>query len=155
MSQAPMDWYKALHGWMEQIGFIRSENDKAVWYHPSGLKVGSYNNDVDACIARGLHRWFWAEAAKRFKIKQWGFVEVEQPQMLCSKLIQKCVDPEGVHWYSIYNYYHIRAWLIEWLIEQDVWGCRTVQAPMPDKEELLGDMRAVTAQVHKWYSSVI
>ena len=79
MSQAPTDWYKTLHGWMEQIGFIRSENNKAVWYHPRRLKVGSH---VDACIARGkrkLHRWFWAEAAKRFKIKQWGFVEVEQP----------------------------------------------------------------------------
>ena len=101
MSQAPMDWYKTLHGWMEQIGFIRSENDKAVWYHPSGLRVGSH---VDDCIARGkrkLHKWFWAEAAKRFKIKQWGFVEVDQPQMFCSKLIQKCVDSEGVHWYSI------------------------------------------------------
>ena len=30
MSQAPMDWYKTLHGWMPKIGFIRSENDKAV-----------------------------------------------------------------------------------------------------------------------------
>ena len=36
-----------------------------------------------------------------------------------------------------------------------MWGCRTVQAPMPDKEELLGDTRAVTAQEHKWYRSVI
>ena len=42
-----------------------------------------------------------------------------------------------------------------WLIEQDVWGCRTVQAPMPDNEELLGDTRAVAAQDRKWYRSVI
>ena len=44
MSQAPMDWYKTLHGRMEEklIGFIRSENDKAVWHHPSGLRVGSH-----------------------------------------------------------------------------------------------------------------
>ena len=37
----------------------------------------------------------------------------------------------------------------------DMWGCRTVQAPMPDKEELLGDTRSVTVQEHKWYRSVI
>ena len=122
-----------------------------MWYHPSGLRVGS---QVDDCISRGnrkLHRWFWAEATKRFKIKQWGFVEVDQPPMFCTKLIQKCIDPAGVHWYIISQEADIRAWLIE----QYVWSCRTVQAPMPDKEELLGDMRAVTAQVHKWYRSVI
>ena len=77
-------------------------------------------------------------------------MEVEQPQMFCSKLIQKCVDPEGVHWYSIISQ---EADIRAWLIEQDVWGCRAVQAPMPHKEELLGDtnLRAVTAQEHKWY----
>ena len=32
------------HGWMEEIGFIRSGNDKAVWYHPSGLRAGSHED---------------------------------------------------------------------------------------------------------------
>ena len=41
--------------------------------------------------------------------------------------------------------------------EQDLtlWGCRTVQDLMPDKEELLGDTRSVTVQEHKWYRGVI
>ena len=100
---------------------------------------------MDDCVARGirkrkLHRWFWAEAQKRFKIKQWGFVEVDQLQMLRSKLIQNQIDSEGMQRYSISQEADIGAWLIE----QDVWGCRTVQAPVPDKEELLGDTRAVT-----------
>ena len=58
---------------------------------------------------------------------------------------------------SIYTGHSIsqEADIRAWLIEQDVWGCRTVQAPMPDKEELLGDARAVTEQEHKWYRSVI
>ena len=65
-----MDWYTTLHGWMLEIGFIRSDNDKAVWYHPRGLRVGSH---VDDCVARGKrkeHKWVWAEAEKRFKIKK-------------------------------------------------------------------------------------
>ena len=61
-------------------------------------------------------------------------MEVDQPQMFCSKLIQKQVDSEGMQWYSISQEEDIRAWLIE----QDVWGCRTVQAPMPDKERAAG-----------------
>ena len=74
--------------------------------------------------------------------------------MFCSKLIQKSTDSEGrlgVHWYSISQEAAIRAWMIE----QDMWGCRPVQAPMPDKEELLGGTRAVTALEHKWLRSVI
>ena len=41
-------------------------------------------------------KWFWAQAEKRFKVKKWGFAEEEQPQMVCSKLIQKQVDAAGV-----------------------------------------------------------
>ena len=93
------------------------------------------------------------EAEKRFKIKKWGFVEEDQPQMFCSKVILKQIDTAGLPWYSISQEadLDIRAWLIE----QDVWGCKIVQALMPDKEELLGDTRSVTVQEHKWYRSVI
>ena len=34
-----------------------------------------------------------------------------------------------------------------------MWGCRTAQAPMPDKDEMLDDMRPVTPQEHKWIRS--
>ena len=54
----------------------------------------------------------------------------------CIKLIQKEVDAAGMPWYSISQEADIRAWPIE----HDMWGCMTVQAPMPDKEELLGDI---------------
>ena len=64
-----------------------------------------------------------------FKIKHWGFVEVNQPQMFCSKLLQKFIDPEGVHGYSTSQEADIKAWLIE----QDMWRCRVAQAPTPDK----------------------
>ena len=53
MSQAPTDWYKTLHGQMLEIGFIRSENNKAVWYHPKGLRVGPHVYD---CVARGKRK---------------------------------------------------------------------------------------------------
>ena len=69
--------------------------------------------------------------------------------MFCSKLIQKQIDCDGVTWYSTTQEADIRAWLIE----EDMWGCRTVQAPMPDKDEMLDDMRSVTAQEHKWIRS--
>ena len=99
MSQAPVDWYKALHNWLVlQMGFVRSENDKAMWMHPTRrLKVGCH---VDDCILRGKrknHTWFWAEAKTKFKIK---LVEVDQPKMFCSKLIQEPIDCDGATWYS-------------------------------------------------------
>ena len=46
---------------------------------------------------------------------------------------------------------HIRAWRIE--EDMTLWGCRTVQAPMPDKDEMLDAMRSVTPQEHKWIRS--
>ena len=49
MSHAPIDLYKPLHGWMLEIGFTRSENDKTEWYHPRGLRVRSH---VDDCGQR-------------------------------------------------------------------------------------------------------
>ena len=68
MSQAPMDWYKTLHNWLVlEVGFVRSENDKAMWMHPTRrLNIGSH---VDDCILRGKrkhHTWFWTEANKKF-----------------------------------------------------------------------------------------
>ena len=123
MSQAPMDWYKTLHNWLVlEMGFVRSENDKAMWMHPTRrLKIGSH---VDDCILRGKrkhHTWFWTEAQKKFNIKHWDFVEVDQPKMFCSKLIQKQIDCDGVTWYSTTQEADIRAWLIE----EGMWGCRT------------------------------
>ena len=71
--------------------------------------------------------------------------------ILWSDVVSVSVSVSIYTGHSISQEADIRAWLIE----QDVWGCRTVQAPMPDKEELLGDARAVTEQEHKWYRSVI
>ena len=56
---------------------------------------------VDDCILRGTrkhHTWFWTEAKKKFNTKHWDFVEVDQPKMICSKLIQKQIDCDGVTW---------------------------------------------------------
>ena len=78
-------------------------------------------------------------------------MEVDQPKMLCSKLIQKQIDCDGVTWYSTTQEADIRAWLIE--EDMTLWGCRTVQAPIPDKDEMLDAMRSVTPQEHKWIRS--
>ena len=53
--------------------------------------------------------------------------------------------------YSTTHEADIRA--AAWLIEEDMWGCRTVHALMPDKDEMLDDMQSVTAQEHKWIRS--
>ena len=34
-----------------------------------------------------------------------------------------------------------------------MWGCRTVQAPIPAKDEMLDAMRSVASQEHKWIRS--
>ena len=54
-------------------------------------------------------------------------------------------------WYSTTQEADIRAWLIE--EDMTLWGCRTVQAPIHDKDEMVDDMRSVTAQEHKWIRS--
>ena len=55
-----------------------------MWMHPTRrLKIGSH---VDDCILRGErkhHTGFWTEAKKRFNIKHWDFVEVDQQKMFC------------------------------------------------------------------------
>ena len=38
-------------------------------------------------------------------------------------------------------------------VEAGMWGCRTAQAPVPDKDEMLDDMRSVTPQERKWIRS--
>ena len=48
--------------------------------------------------------------------------------MVFSKRIQKEIDCDSVTWYSTTQEADIRAWLIE----EDMWGCRTAQAPRPD-----------------------
>ena len=64
-----------------------------MWMHPTRrLKIGSH---VDDCILRGKRKhptWVWSEVKKKFKIKHWDFVEVGQPKLFCSKLIQKQID---------------------------------------------------------------
>ena len=64
-----IDWYKTLHTWLVlEMGFVRSENGKAVWLHPTRrLKIGSHVND---CILRGKrkhHTWFWSEQRRSLK----------------------------------------------------------------------------------------
>ena len=61
MLQAPMDWYKTLHNWLvhvKEVGFVRSENDTAMWLHPvRRLNVG---RRVDNRVLRGTmkhHTW--------------------------------------------------------------------------------------------------
>ena len=146
-----MDCYKTLHNWLVlEMGFVRSENDKAMWMHPTRrLKIGSHVDDCADCILRGKrkhHTWFWSEAKKKFKMKHRDFVEVDQPQIVCSRLVQKQINGgNGVTRYSTTQEAATRAWLIE----EDMWGCRTAQAPMPGKDEMLDDMRSVTPQEHK------
>ena len=106
-----MDLYKAIHNWLVlEMGFVRSENDKAMWLHPTRrLKIGSH---IDDCILRGKrkhHTWFWSEAKTKFKLKHWDFVEEDQPKTFCSKIIQKQIDCDGVTWYSTTQEADIRA----------------------------------------------
>ena len=49
-------------------------------------------------------------------------------------------------WYSTTREADIRACLIE----EGMWGCRTVQAPMPDKDGMLDAMQSVTLHEHMW-----
>ena len=154
MSQAPMDWYRTLTTWMmsTEMGFDRSENDKAVFVQrKTKLRVGLH---VDDAVTRGKKEdteRFWAAAARKFNVKYWGIVTENEPKMFCSKLIQKQVDDRGLSWYSVTQEADIR----QFLIDEGMFGCKPVLAPMPEKAELFSDMRSVTEKEHQWIRSTV
>ena len=77
-------------------------------------------------------------------MKYWGVVTEDVPKMFCSKLIQKQVDDRGLSWYSVTQEADIR----QFLIDEEMFGCKPVLAPKSEKSELYGDARSVTEKEH-------
>ena len=75
-SSAPVRWENTIADWLQQVGFVRGENERSVFYHPTrDLLLLLY---VDDCYLDGHDRdirWIDQLMDKKFKCKELEWLE--------------------------------------------------------------------------------
>jgi hypothetical protein len=150
---APIRWYDTFKEWAVNVaGFVVSKNDQALFTHPdTKLRIALHVDDLMTRGHRKHTEQFWNDILKVFPIKHWDIVTVGHPKIFCSKLIQMMIDEDGLQWYSMTQ----EADIQQFLIDENMFDCRPVLSPMPDKEELYSDTRGVSEKEHKWIRSTV
>ena len=144
-------WWDTLCEYLIEEGFKQSKNDLCLFYNPdTKVRLGVHVDDI---IARGSKRQtklFWKKLDARFKLKEWDIVDYDNPLTYTGMTVGK-LRQGGKVWYTL----DMAADIADFLADAGMSGSRTTTAPMPYKQEILGDTELVSEQEHKTYMSQV
>ena len=144
-------WWESISEWLMSRGFLRSHNDKCMFFNPeTRMRLGIHVDDI---IARGSNRQtklFWADLATKYSLKMVETVDYDNPLVYTGYTIGKVLRGD-TQWYTMDMASDITAFMVD----VNMNGSRKVTAPMPYKHELTSDLNGVSEQEHKWFRSVM